>query len=104
MAGIPVITELCEEKMKRIIASFAIILLGSIAEAKDLQLFNPDVFGQPTTKEIKPLNDKKTDEIEPFLCKARHKGRKILCINNHLSPSINFRRSKRIVKSILQKI
>lgn len=60
---------LCEEKMKRIIASFAIILLGSIAEAKDLQLFNPDVFGQPTTKEIKPLNDKKIDEIEPFLVK-----------------------------------
>jgi hypothetical protein len=43
------------------------LLLTSIAEAKDVQLFNPEIFGQPTANAIKLLNDKKPDEIEPYM-------------------------------------
>ncbi len=45
----------------------AILLLASAAQARDIQMFNPDVFGQPTSTAIKPLIDKKSDEIEPYM-------------------------------------
>lgn len=43
-----------------------ILLLSTIAEAKDIQLFNPDVLGQSTATELKLLQDKKGDQIEPI--------------------------------------
>lgn len=51
--------------MKTVIFSLVLAFLGSIAEAKDIQLFNPDIFGQPTSTAIKTLQDKKSDETEP---------------------------------------
>ena len=52
--------------MKFIIALLTIIAFSySLAQAKDIQLFNPDVLGQPTSAVIKLLFDKKADEIEP---------------------------------------
>jgi hypothetical protein len=37
-----------------------------MVRAKDIQLFNPDILGQPTSNEIKLLRNKETDEVEPF--------------------------------------
>lgn len=51
--------------MKKIIFGLVLAFLGSIAEAKDIQLFNPDIFGQPISTAIKTLQDKKSDETEP---------------------------------------
>jgi hypothetical protein len=46
-----------------------LISYGSL-QAKDIQLLNPDFFGQPTSKAVKFLYDKKSDEIEPYLIKT----------------------------------
>jgi hypothetical protein len=51
--------------MKTIIISFVIIISCASSQAKDIQLFNPDLFGQPTSNAVKLLYDKKSDESEP---------------------------------------
>jgi hypothetical protein len=53
--------------MKKLIIAFTIFFSFSIAHAKDIQLFNPEIFGQPTSNAVKPLHDKVTDEIEPYM-------------------------------------
>jgi hypothetical protein len=52
--------------MKILIIAFTIIFSFSMAQAKDIQLLNPEFFGQPTSNATKLLYDKKTDEIEPY--------------------------------------
>ena len=51
--------------MRIICVVLASIFASSVAQAKGIQLFNPDVFGQPTSTAIKILQDKKPDDIEP---------------------------------------
>lgn len=53
--------------MRIFLTIFTFLLLASAAQAKDVQLFNPDVFGQPTSIAVKLLIDKKTDEVEPYM-------------------------------------
>jgi hypothetical protein len=53
--------------MKTSILIFTCLFLTSTAQAKDVQLFNPEIFGQPTSNAIKLLIDKKPDEIEPYM-------------------------------------
>ena len=53
--------------MRTPILLFTFLALTSTAQAKDVQLFNPDIFGQPTSNTIKLLIDKKADEIEPYM-------------------------------------
>ena len=53
--------------MKISILIFTCILLTSAAQAKDMQLFNPEIFGQPTSNAVKLLFDKKIAEIEPYM-------------------------------------
>ncbi len=53
--------------MKTLILLFIFLIFTSTAQAKDVQLFNTEIFGQPTSNAIKLLNDKKSDEIEPYL-------------------------------------
>jgi hypothetical protein len=49
-----------------------LVILSSYSslQAKDIQPLNPDFFGQPTSKAVKFLYDKKSDEIEPYLIKT----------------------------------
>ncbi|MEK6581845.1 MAG: hypothetical protein AABZ25_05605 [Nitrospirota bacterium] len=51
--------------MKTLFAVFVSLFVCSSASAKDIQLFNPDILGQPTSTAIKILQDKKPDDIEP---------------------------------------
>jgi hypothetical protein len=53
--------------MRISILFISIILWASSAHARDVQLFNPDIFGQPTSTAVKLLIDKKSDEIEPYM-------------------------------------
>jgi len=65
---LPLVTlKLCEENMRIFLLLFAFLLLASTAQAKDVQLFNPDIFGQPTSTAVKLLIDKKSDEVEPYM-------------------------------------
>lgn len=52
--------------MKTLIVTLAIIISCSTVQAKDIQLLNPEFFGQPTLNAIKLLYDKKSDESEPY--------------------------------------
>jgi hypothetical protein len=52
--------------LKMLIVTLAIIISCSTVQAKDIQLLNPDFFGQPTSNAIKLLYDKKSDEGEPY--------------------------------------
>jgi len=56
-----------EKTMRIIVALFTILFLCSNVSAKDVQLLNPEFFGQPTSAAIKPLYDKKPGEIEPYM-------------------------------------
>ena len=53
-------------KTKTFILGCMLLSFCSIADAKDIQLFNPDIFGQATTTSIKPLRQKQSDEISPI--------------------------------------
>ncbi len=53
--------------MRNSILFLAFFLLASTAQAKDVQLFNPDLFGQPTSTAVKLLIDNHSDEIEPYM-------------------------------------
>ena len=52
--------------MKTTIIVVALFLSCTIAQANDIQLFNPDILGQSTSKELKVLRDKNAREIEPI--------------------------------------
>ena len=79
------------------------ILLGSIAEAKDIQLFNPDLFGQPANKEIKPLNDRKTDEIEPNIVKLDIKDGKYIASTITYPAQITFEEARESINRYFKK-
>lgn len=51
--------------MKKLLFLMFILFFGSLAEAKDLQHFNPDVFGHSPSKPVKLLFDRKPGDIEP---------------------------------------
>jgi hypothetical protein len=53
--------------MRIFVTIFTFLLLASAAQAKDIQLFNPDILGQPTSTAVKLLIDKKADEVEPYM-------------------------------------
>ncbi len=53
--------------MKKLLIVFIIIFFASVAQAKDIQLLNPEFLGQPTSNTVKLLYDKKSDEIEPSI-------------------------------------
>jgi hypothetical protein len=52
--------------MKTAILVAALLLSCSVAEANNIQLLNPDILGQSTSKEIKVLRDKNAHDIEPI--------------------------------------
>jgi hypothetical protein len=52
--------------MKLTIILLALFLSCTIAQANDIQLFNPDILGQSTSKELKVLRAKNAQEIEPI--------------------------------------
>ena len=52
--------------MKTTIIVLALFLSCTIAQANDIQLFNPDILGQSTSKGLKVLRDKTAREIEPI--------------------------------------
>jgi hypothetical protein len=51
--------------MKTLIGAIIFTLACSAAYAKDVQLFNPNIFGQTTSNAVRILQDKRFDEIEP---------------------------------------
>lgn len=54
-------------KILKVIFTVLVIMLScSLSYAREVQLLNPDVFGQPTSNAVKLLLDKKTDECEPY--------------------------------------
>jgi hypothetical protein len=65
-AGHPV----CKERSEvvRIASPLAVFLLSvSSSRAGDVQVFNTDVLGQPTSQPIRLLVDKKSGDSEPFV-------------------------------------
>jgi hypothetical protein len=52
--------------MKKTIVLVTLFLSCAIARANDIQLFNTDVLGQSTSKELKVLRDKTGHETEPI--------------------------------------
>jgi hypothetical protein len=44
--------------MKLSMLLLVLLLIPSMVRAKDIQLFNPDILGQPTSNEIKLLRNK----------------------------------------------
>ncbi len=56
--------------MRISILLFSFLLFAADVQANDVQLFNPDIFGQPTSVAIKPLLDKTSNEIEPYMVKT----------------------------------
>ena len=52
--------------MKTTIIVIALFLSCTIAQANDIQLFNPDILGQSTSKELKVLRAKNAQGIEPI--------------------------------------
>jgi hypothetical protein len=56
--------------MKKLLIVSIIIFFASVAQAKDIQLLNPEFLGEPTLNTIKLLYDKKSDEIEPSIVTA----------------------------------
>jgi hypothetical protein len=52
--------------MKKTIVLVTLFLSCAIAWANDIQLFNTDVLGQSTSKELKVLRDKTGHETEPI--------------------------------------
>ncbi len=53
--------------MKILISILAFLFSTTIAQARDVQLFNTDIFGQPTSTTVKLLIDKQPQEIEPYM-------------------------------------
>jgi hypothetical protein len=53
--------------MKKLLFLMFFLSFYSVAEAKDLQHFNPGVFGHSTTESLKLLYDKKPGDIEPII-------------------------------------
>ena len=51
--------------MKILIGAIIFTLACSAVHAKDVQLFNPNIFGQTTSNAVKILQDKRFDETEP---------------------------------------
>jgi hypothetical protein len=51
----------------KIIIILVFLFSATTAQARDVQLFNPDLFGQPTSTAVKLLVDKKPGEIEPYM-------------------------------------
>lgn len=52
--------------MKTIIIVAALVLFCTIAQANEIQLFNPDILGQSTSNELKVLREKNARDIEPI--------------------------------------
>ena len=52
--------------MKTTIVVTALFLSCTIAQANDIQLFNTEILGQSTSKELKVLRDKNAQDIEPI--------------------------------------
>jgi len=52
--------------LKTILSTLIPLTFCSIAQAKDIQLFNTDVLGSATSKESRLLQDITSDEIKPL--------------------------------------
>lgn len=76
--------------MKTLIITLTIIFSFSIAQAKDIQLLNPDFFGKPTLSAIRLLYDKKSDEIEPYMVTADIKCGKYYAASVYYSKKVAF--------------
>jgi len=78
------------EMIRLLIFIVVITLSVSVAQAKDIQLFNPNFFGQPTSSSIKLLYDKKGDEIEPYMVKTDIKCGKYTAATAVYSKKVSF--------------
>ncbi len=47
------------------------LIICSVASAKDIQLFNPDIMSQPTSSTVKILQDKNAGGIDEEFGKSR---------------------------------
>jgi hypothetical protein len=56
--------------MKISLLLLSVLIFAANAQANDVQLFNPDLFDQPTSVAIKLLFDKKPNEIESYMKKT----------------------------------
>jgi len=56
--------------VKILLVLFAILFSCPAVEARDVQLLNPDFFGQSASAPVKLLLDKKADEVEPYMVTA----------------------------------
>jgi len=73
---------------------FIFALLCPIVWAQDLQLFNPDFLGQPTTNAIKLLLDKKADEIEPYMVTTDIKCGKYIAASAFYPKKVTFAQAR----------
>lgn len=80
--------------MKLLIMVLAIFISCSIAQAKDIQLFDPSFFGQPTSSSIKLLFDKKADELEPYMVMTDIKCGKYNAASAFYSNKVTFKQAR----------
>jgi hypothetical protein len=53
--------------MKTLLLMMFFLLICPLAEAKDLQYFNPEVFGCSSSAPVKLFHEMKSDDIEPII-------------------------------------
>ena len=83
----------------------SLLLFAADAQANDVQLFNPDLFGQPTSAAVKLLLDKKSNEIEPYLVKTDIKCGKYYAASIFYRGKVTFgdiRAFKKIKKNVFK--
>ena len=90
--------------MRILVIAFTIIFFASIAQAKDIQLLNPDFLGKPTSQAIKLLYDKKSDEIAPTIVSAEIKCNKYNASSAFYSETVTFVQARKSLKQVVQEI
>lgn len=85
--------------MKTII-TLLVIFLCSVAEAKDIQLFNTEVLGKSTANALKLLQDKKADQIEPTGILVNSKESRIIAATVIYPGEITFKDARTALNKI----
>jgi hypothetical protein len=82
---------------KTILSFFFLVALSVAADTKELQLFNPEILGQPTSNAINPLNNKMKDEIEPYIVKLDVKDGRYIASTIIYPPETSFEEARKVL-------
>jgi hypothetical protein len=89
--------------MKKLLIVSIIIFFASVAQAKDIQLLNPEFLGEPTSNTIKLLYDKKSDEIEPSIVTADIKCARYNASTVFYPEKVTFEQARKSLNKLYEK-